>query len=191
MPIAWFQLPVIARLAQLRGTKTSSPTAVSPEGFASLTDLTIAERLAAACIAGGALGLNRNLRHKPAGLRTHALVALGSATVTLVGVLLGNAESVTRIVQGVVTGVGFLGAGVIVHRSEGSQTVSGLTTAASIWMAAMLGVTAGLGFWSLMLSAAVGTLVVLVVGGPLERRVRRLLSDEKIDRENRIPDTRE
>ena len=164
---------------------------MSPEGFAALTDLTIAERLAAACFVGGALGLNRNLRHKPAGLRTHALVALGAATVTLVGVLLGNAESVTRIVQGVVTGVGFLGAGVIVHRSEGSQTVSGLTTAASIWMAAMLGVTAGLGFWSLMLSAAVGTLVVLVVGGPLERRVRRLVSDEKIDRDDRIPDTRE
>ncbi len=159
--------------------------------FDPLPDLTIALRLAVAAAAGGALGLNRNLRHKPAGLRTHALVSLGAATITLVGVSLGSPDAVTRIVQGVVTGVGFLGAGVIVHRMAGPQSVSGLTTAASIWMAAMLGVTAALGFWSLMLSAGVGTLVVLVIGGPLERRVRRLVSDERLAARNGTPEADE
>src|SRR6187397_547543 len=94
----------------------------------------LAGRLALAALLGGILGLNREISLKPAGLRTHALVALGAALLTYVGLQIGQAAgdlaAASRVVQGLVAGIGFVGGGVILHRAE-AQTVQGLTTAAS------------------------------------------------------------
>src|SRR5688572_8001195 len=107
-------------------------------------------RLLVALVAGIVLGLNRDLMGKPAGVRTHGLVALGAALVTLVSTTFafgeGSADGnpVTRTVQGIVAGVGFLGAGVIIKSTDGTD-VRGLTTAATIWLSACLGIAAGAG----------------------------------------------
>ena len=139
----------------------------------------IAIRLAAATVAGGLLGLNRDLRGKPAGVRTHALVTLGAAVSTMLALETGiggggaDANAVGRVVQGILTGIGFLGAGVILRDAAGH--VSGLTTAATIWVCAALGILCGLALWSMLLLAGVLALLVLVLGGPLERSIGRYL----------------
>src|SRR5258706_6877898 len=108
----------------------------------------VAMRLGGAVLAGAILGINRDLHHKPAGLRTHSLVSLGSAVVVVAVASLpgASADAVARVIQGLVTGVGFIGAGVILHHDAESRVV-GLTTAASIWVAAALGTACGAGFW--------------------------------------------
>jgi putative Mg2+ transporter-C (MgtC) family protein len=140
----------------------------------SLTDVIL--RIGAAVLAGSLLGLNRELRDKPAGLRTHALVSLGAAVLTLVGISLAatsmmlDGSAVARVVQGVITGIGFLGGGVIL-RSESKRTVHGLTTAATIWLAACLGIACGAGQWGITAVSVVAVLMVLVLGEPVERLV--------------------
>ena len=116
--------------------------------------LMIAGRLLAAVLAGGVIGLERSFRGRPAGFRTHTLVCLGSAVLMLVPGFEGQwveahaPDSIrldpTRMAQGIMTGIGFLGAGVIFK--EGI-TVRGLTTAASIWITAALGILIGIGFY--------------------------------------------
>lgn len=135
-------------------------------------------RLGAALIIGSILGLNRELHGKAAGLRTHALVTLGAAAATLVvlksptGFLAANQESIGRVVQGILTGIGFLGAGVILRDPAGH--VTGLTTAATIWMCAVLGIVCGLGYW-VILGITVGlTAFLLLLGRPLERLAERI-----------------
>ena len=128
-------------------------------------------RLATAAVVGGAIGLNRDLHGKPTGVRTMGLVGLGSALIVVGGVVVGGAGDATRAAQGVMTGVGFLGAGVIVKDGAGSR-VHGLTTAATIWLTAALGVTCGLGEWRLSLVALGLSLAVLMIGGPLEKAAR-------------------
>jgi putative Mg2+ transporter-C (MgtC) family protein len=134
--------------------------------------------------AGAALGLNRNLRGKAAGVRTHALVSLGAAMVTTAAGRVAGPDAATRVMQGVITGVGFLGAGVILHprpdaaapaaaagapgRRRRRADVRGLTTAATVWIASALGVACGLGLRVLAVAGALLTLLVLVAGGPLE-----------------------
>jgi len=136
----------------------------------------ILARLGAALAVGGLIGLNRELRNKPAGLRTHALVSLGAAVITLGGEEIAGAhgapspDAMSRVIQGIITGVGFLGAGVILRPREG-QTVRGLTTAATVWISAGLGIAAGDGQWRLLLVGAALTLAVLVGGRALERRL--------------------
>jgi putative Mg2+ transporter-C (MgtC) family protein len=138
-------------------------------------------RLGIAMLIGGTLGLNRELHAKPAGLRTHALVSLGAALITLVGIEMidpaTQMDSVLRVVQGVMAGIGFLGGGVIL-RDDSQHRVHGLTTAASLWVAACLGIGCGAGQWMTALAALGLTLLVLIVGGPLERfaihRIERL-----------------
>jgi putative Mg2+ transporter-C (MgtC) family protein len=133
-------------------------------------------RLAVAVLAGAVLGINRDLSHKPAGLRTHALVSLGSATACLVVLSTPGADAngVSRVVQGLVTGVGFIGAGVILHQDR-EHRVAGLTTAASIWLVAALGAACGIGSWVIVALALGLTLVVLAFGGPIERAFERKL----------------
>src|SRR5690242_13675486 len=98
-------------------------------------------RLLAALLCGAAIGLNREFHRKPAGFRTFALVSLGSAIVVLSMEQRGGPDSISRVVQGIMTGIGFLGAGVIFRR-EARNKVSGLTTAAAIWLTAGLGCAA-------------------------------------------------
>jgi putative Mg2+ transporter-C (MgtC) family protein len=126
-------------------------------------------RLAAAVGAGALIGLDRELRRKPAGLRTLALVALGSAVFILETVDPARAytDATSRVIQGVVTGVGFLGAGSIM-RTAGEESVRGLTTAASIWLAAAMGVACGLADWPLVLGGCALGLLVLTIT-PVER----------------------
>jgi len=147
----------------------------------SLDWIDVAARLGAATLAGAALGINRDLHHKPAGLRTHALVSLGSAmvVVTVASLAGGDAAAVSRIIQGLVTGVGFIGAGVILHH-DAERRVVGLTTAASLWVAAALGAAGGTGSWAVLGLGLVLTLAVLILGGPIERAwERRLPTAEK------------
>lgn len=135
-------------------------------------------RLGAALIVGSVLGLNRELHGKAAGLRTHALVCVGSAVSTIIacGVAAGFASTdlnaVSRVVQGILTGVGFIGAGVILRDPMGH--VTGLTTAATIWICAVLGIVCGLGYWSLLGIAAILTTLLLVLGRPVERLAEKL-----------------
>lgn len=131
-------------------------------------------RLAVATVIGAVLGIDREVRGKPAGLRTHALVALGSALVivTTLGVANHGPDAVSRAIQGIIAGVGFLGAGAIL-RARDRDEVSGLTTAASIWLVASLGIACGSGYWLAALGALVLALLVLVLGGPLEGALRR------------------
>ena len=132
--------------------------------------LLFAARLGLAVVLGTILGLDRERVHSAAGLRTHMLVCLGAAVMILAGHVAGfghDAES--RVIQGIVVGIGFLGAGTILKVSERVE-VHGLTTAASIWVAASVGIAAGLGhLWLSVVATAVGWLVL----GPLKRLERR------------------
>jgi len=141
-------------------------------------------RLGTATLIGCALGLNRELRNKPAGMRTHGLVCLGSSLITLAsleftfdGVRL-NADAALRAVQGLMAGIGFLGGGVIL-RDDSRQSVHGLTTAASIWVVACLGVACGMGEWLTALIALALAFFVLIVGAPIEVLFRRWLGPAK------------
>ena len=142
--------------------------------------LTIAMRLALSVLVGGLVGLNRDLRHKPAGVRTHALVSLGTALMVIAIVPPGSdaaqrIDALSRVIQGVLTGIGFLGAGVIL-RDPGTRHVSGLTTAATIWLTALLGVACGAGLYAAVLIAIVLGGLVVGFGGRIERAFRRRFS---------------
>jgi putative Mg2+ transporter-C (MgtC) family protein len=138
-------------------------------------------RLAAAVGAGALIGLDRELRRKPAGLRTLALVALGSAVFILETVDPARAytDATSRVIQGVVTGVGFLGAGSIM-RTAGEESVRGLTTAASIWLAAAMGVACGLADWPLVLGGCALGLLVLTIT-PVERVIHNRRKTDPTD----------
>jgi putative Mg2+ transporter-C (MgtC) family protein len=126
-------------------------------------------RLALAAGLGGAIGLEREFRHKPAGLRTNMLIALGSALFSILSVELGGgAGSPDRIAAQVVTGIGFLGAGAILRSGE---NVHGLTTAATIWVNAAIGMAAGLGSYTVATVAAAITLTVLALMPVMEKMV--------------------
>lgn len=121
-------------------------------------------RLALALVVGGLIGLERQIDRKPAGLRTHMLVSLGAAVFVLAGLEGGttNSGDYTRIIQGITTGIGFLGAGEIISRSDRRKVqVRGLTSAAAIWVSAALGVAIGCGLWFVGLAGALLTLFVL------------------------------
>jgi putative Mg2+ transporter-C (MgtC) family protein len=132
-------------------------------------------RLVAATLIGSGIGLDREVRRKPAGLRTHALVSLGAALLTVVVVRFEpdanqHLDAVSRVIQGIIAGVGFLGGGAIL-KSEGD--VQGITTAASIWLVASLGIACGAGQWVAALIACVIALLILTVGSRLEALVHR------------------
>lgn len=138
----------------------------------------LAGRLALAALLGGILGLNREIALKPAGMRTHALVSLGAALATVTGLALtlppsNDTDATSRIIQGIVAGIGFVGSGVILHRRD-NNTVEGLTTAASIWVIAATGVAVGAGLWRASVMVVVISLVLLVVGSPIDHLVHRL-----------------
>ena len=127
-----------------------------------LSWLDIIERLGAAVLIGSMIGLNREMHHKPTGIRTLGLVGLGSALAVLAVASKPDADA-SRVIQGVITGVGFLGAGVILHGQTGMQ-VQGLTTAATIWITACLGVLCGLAAWPILAVAVAFTFLLLIAG---------------------------
>src|SRR3954453_20177733 len=139
--------------------------------------LIVVARIGAAVVIGGIIGLERSFRGRPAGFRTHALVYIASALLMLVTVYQGEwmtavpTEAIrtdpTRMAQGIMTGIGFLGAGVIFK--EG-LTIRGLTTAASIWTTAAIGILVGIGFWLPAIVGAIATLVVLSLFRTIEAR---------------------
>ena len=128
-------------------------------------------------LVGGIIGWERQLRHKAAGFRTHMLVSMGSALFVLIPLAMGKNENgrdaIERVIQGIASGVGFLGAGEILRQSKqeiGEVEVHGLTSAAAIWVSAALGTAAGCGLWQLALIGALLSLFVLKVVKQLERR---------------------
>jgi putative Mg2+ transporter-C (MgtC) family protein len=132
-------------------------------------------RLLAAVAVGLAVGLDREWRGKPAGIRTLALVSLGAALVSLTTIhleaLAGDAEAISRVVagiiEGVMTGIGFLGAGAILKR-ERAGSVEGLTTAATVWVTAALGIACAIASWRVVAVGVGLTLIVLIALHPLD-----------------------
>lgn len=125
-------------------------------------------RLPAAIIFGAVIGIQRERIGKPAGLRTHILVALGTTTLVLACSGFGmNSDGLSRVIQGIVTGIGFIGAGSILKLSE-QRDVQGLTTAAGVWMTAAVGVAVGLGALGLALLGTMLALVILAFVGRIE-----------------------
>lgn len=124
-------------------------------------------RLVISIFIGGLIGIEREFEHKPAGLRTIILVCLGSTIFMLIGMELAGAHQ-ARIIAGVITGVGFLGAGAII-RARGE--VHGLTTAATIWLASGLGIAVGTGYYFLATLATLSVLIVLRILGFIERKL--------------------
>jgi|SRR5215510_9925070 len=136
----------------------------------------IAIRLLAAAILGAIVGLQRETTHKPAGLRTHMLVSLSTAGFVISSAALGlSGEGVSRVIQGIVTGIGFIGGGSILKLSD-QHEVKGLTTAASVWMTSAIGVTVGLGGLGIALIVTALALLILALAG-IERRVETKRTD--------------
>ncbi len=133
-------------------------------------------RLVLATILTGLIGIEREVRQKPAGVRTNALIGLGAAMMTLAGIygarLWPNVTDPTRIASIVVQGVGFLGAGAIIQ-ARGS--IRGLTTAATMWVVAGIGIAVGLGFYMAGIIATILVATLLIIFGPLDAR---LMGDE-------------
>jgi putative Mg2+ transporter-C (MgtC) family protein len=133
-----------------------------------MTESDVAIRLLLAAALGAAIGVDRELRQKPAGLRTNMLIAFGAALFTMVSIVLAGANgSPERLAGSIVVGVGFLGGGAIL-RGERGKTVHGMTTAATIWVNAAVGMAAGAGAYAMAMTATAITLVVLVALPPIE-----------------------
>ncbi|MHB8066373.1 MAG: MgtC/SapB family protein [Desulfobaccales bacterium] len=146
-----------------------------------ITDLEIILRLILAAILGGAVGLEREVHGRPAGVRTYLLLSLGSALIMVISEYLfhkyrGGVPGVSlqvdpgRIAAQAITGIGFLGAGVIIRYKD---TIRGLTTAACVWVVCAVGLTIGAGFYLFGCAVASMTVIALVGLKPLERKLRR------------------
>ena len=147
-------------------------------GVTQVTQMTVRLLLAALC--GGLLGFERERAGKEAGLRTHMLVALGAAFFVVIPQQAGvSPGDMSRVLQGVITGIGFLGAGTIIKLSE-REEVHGLTTAAGIWLTAAVGIAVGMGREA---SALLGTILALVVLSLFPRIVPKTSIPQKDDRE--------
>jgi putative Mg2+ transporter-C (MgtC) family protein len=140
--------------------------------------LEVCARLGMAVVAGGLLGINRQLRQKPIGLRTLSLVALGACMLTLAteeyAIERGanSADAASRVAQGIVSGIGFLGAGVILRGNDKTH-VHNMTTAATIWISSTLGVACALARWPVVLISTGLTFLLLVAGESVERFITR------------------
>jgi len=122
-------------------------------------------RLIGATLLGAAIGIQRERAGKPAGVRTHILVTLGTAVFVLACSAVGmSSDGLSRVIQGIVTGIGFIGAGSILKLTNELE-VKGLTTAASVWMTAAVGVAVGLGSLGIALLSTLFTLIILGVAG--------------------------
>lgn len=139
-----------------------------------MSDPQIVVRVFVAALACSMLGLERSRRYQFIGARTFGLIGIGGAIAGVMSARMGviDPAALSRTLQGMLTGVGFLGAGVIVHPGVRLRTV-GVTTAAAIWVAAVLGFAAGIGEWLLVLAGAGFSLALLVMPEPLASREDR------------------
>jgi putative Mg2+ transporter-C (MgtC) family protein len=139
-----------------------------------LTDYQVISRLVLATLLGGFIGMERQLHKRTAGWRTHILVCLGSCLIMLTSIYIFDiyknqtAVDPARIAAGVITGIGFLGAGSIIREREG---VKGLTTAASLWLVAGIGLAVGCGFYLAGFVATMLALIVLLLFGAIEKKL--------------------
>ena len=147
-------------------------------------------RLVVALVLGAAVGLERELQRMPAGFRTHALVGLGSAIFTVVSAFafVGPVTDPTRIAAQIVTGVGFLGGGAILHYRG---AVRGLTTAASLWSVAAVGMAAGAGLYVIAIGGAVLVVVTLELLDRVELLLKRRQGRGDVDSDTYPEDTDE
>lgn len=151
----------------------------------------MALRLGAALAGGFLIGLERGSKRRPAGMRTMMMICLGCAAATIAGVQVlatrapDDFGEISRVLQGILGGVGFLGAGVVLHRQEG---VKGLTTAAAVWVASALGIACGLGEYTLAGMLTVAALFVLWALKPLDRLITREDSNNHAPRSPRSAD---
>ncbi len=159
------------------------------EGFSELQDVPSAEhvvrvvlRLLVALVVGGLVGLQRELTHKPAGLRTHMLLALGTAFIVVAAAESGMSKSdLSRVVQGLATGIGFLGGGAILKLTA-EHEIHGLTTAAGLWMTAAASIAAGLGQLPLAIVGVCLGLVVLAAFVTVEKHLGHHASQDAANR---------
>jgi putative Mg2+ transporter-C (MgtC) family protein len=142
------------------------------EVFSGLPDVrqmaSLVTRMMIAMILGAVIGAQRESSGKPAGLRTHMLVAMGGALFVLAPLQSGmDLDGMSRVIQGIVTGIGFIGGGAILKLQE-KRAIEGLTTAAGIWITAAVGIAAGLGRLGLALVSTVLTWITLSIIGKIE-----------------------
>lgn len=157
------------------------------EDLSLATEIELTVRLLVALLLGAVIGWERELQRMPAGFRTHALVALGSAIFTVVSAFAftGPLSDPTRIAAQIVSGVGFLGGGAILHYGG---TVRGLTTAASLWAVAAVGMAAGAGLFVVAAVSTVLVIVALEVFQRIERMAKRRLNIPAESRPESIED---
>jgi putative Mg2+ transporter-C (MgtC) family protein len=146
-------------------------------GFLGLPNLTelgrVTLRLVVAAVLGGLIGAEREWVGKAAGLRTHMMVSLGAALFVLVPIETGIGEGdMTRVIQGIATGIGFIGAGTILKRADANQ-IQGLTTAATIWLTGAVGIAVGAGQMWLGIVCAISAWVILYILTGLDRWLDR------------------
>lgn len=176
------RIRLVARSAKcLRAVRHKVPQRAAME--MALVDIGI--RLFVAAMIGCLIGLNRFAHHRFIGVRTLGLVSLGSAALVLAPLEIGSGSdqlaAASRIIQGIVTGIGFIGAGVIMKREHGHK-VHGLTTAATVWVSAVAGILCGLGAWRVAATVTVLVGVVLITGGPIKKLlVRRYGPDDEAE----------
>jgi putative Mg2+ transporter-C (MgtC) family protein len=149
-------------------------------------------RLGVATLAGGLIGLDRDLHGKPIGLKTLGLVGLATAMVVMLALPAGDitriSDATSRVIQGILTGIGFLGAGVIVRGERGFR-VHGLTSAACAWLAACAGIVCGVGQWRIVIVGLAIASLLLFAGHRLERWLHRTLGGKEEPARNPPVDT--
>jgi putative Mg2+ transporter-C (MgtC) family protein len=141
-------------------------------------------------VLGGFLGLEREMYHKPAGLRTHMLIALGTVIFVVTSIMWGG-DDPGKLLSGLITGVGFLGAGAILKSGD---HIAGMTTASSVWVSAAIAMAVGFGYYSLAIAGACLAVVVLYIFERLEMRfenegVKKIVQDEKISIQKRTKES--
>lgn len=152
------------------------PTCVSPSLWDNIVHLYYVHswefRIFLATIIGAVIGFEREFRGKAAGIRTYAIVAMGACLFTILSQAAGGAHDTTRIAAQIVSGIGFLGAGVIWHKDGG---VEGLTTAASLWGVAAIGMAIGYGFISISLTSAFMVLIIMEMFGWAVKTIKKII----------------
>ncbi len=140
------------------------------------TELTLLPRLLIATVLGGIIGFEREVHGRPAGIRTYAAVSLGAAMFTIINAHVPNLSDHTRIVSNIVSGIGFLGAGII-FRDAGNGLITGLTTAATLWATAAVGVATGFGMYIISIASTVTLFLLLYLNNA--SFIKRLKSKSK------------